>query len=54
MDFRFQLFILLHHSGVDFHLIWGFNILQSSSCLTEAILGKKERWNLMGNGGVDP
>lgn len=46
MDFRFQLFILLHHSRVDFHLIWEFNILKSSwveSFLTEAIFEKKKK-----------
>lgn len=43
-DFRFQLFILLHRSGVDFHLIW--DILKSSwvkGFLTEAILGEKKK-----------
>lgn len=54
-DFRFPLFILLHHSGVDFHSIWNLNIFELSwvkSFLAQAVLEKK--MGLIVNSAFDP
>lgn len=55
-DFRFQLFILLHHIVLDFHLIWDFNILKSSwvKGLFNWGIFFLGGGDLIGNGGVDP
>lgn len=54
-DFSFQLFILLHHSGVDFHFTGNLNIFELSwvkSFLAEVVL--KKRRGLIVNGAFDP